>query len=136
MSYALLNQIECLEVLQAVEYRAIILEGLTEILYLNDEKQLRQVLENAGQRKMSRLDERSAHNDEFILHVAMSYKHSPDSRETVTISTETAKETFNVLKTLQNLELQIRGVWIWIDQNMYRYPNRAMSNEKWTSYLV
>lgn len=105
-------------------------------MYLNDEKQFIGKLQDAGQRKLSIADEMNADNEEYILHIALSYKHSRDSSKRGTISIETAKETFNIIQVIQKLEPEIEGVRVWIDQNMYRYPNRSLSNENWTKYLV
>lgn len=120
MSYALLNHPT------SFDDRAIILQGLTEVLDLNDENRFIEMLMDAGKRKAIRGDELDAESDEKILHVAMTYRHSSHYTSEGTISSDTAKEAFKVLQTIQRIEPEIKGVRIWIDQNLHRYPNASL----------
>lgn len=123
VSYALLNNPAC------SDDRAIILEGFTGVLDLNDEEKFIQVLKDAGKRKALRGDELSAESDENILHVAMAYRHSSHYSRQGTISIDTVKEAFKIIQTIQRIEPQIKAVRVWTDQNLHRYPDSYLSQK-------
>lgn len=99
--------------------------GFTPRLRLGRRKEFIDTLISAGERNLSKGDEKNAMNEDEnkVLLIALSYKHVyPRESGEGTISKRTAEEAYEVISKLPLVNSN-SIVRIWIDQNLHRYSD-------------